>query len=393
MSQAHASGARKVGVRIGASRLADPREAVRELAAALATSDARLALIFASSQYDREQLAACVGEAFAGMTVVGCTTAGEIGPDGYSSGGLTGISLDGETVDFEAGLLENIRQLDARRMGAFAHGLRERLRGRHPGLGNHRCFAVMLVDGLCGREESVARAFHDGLGGIPLAGGSAGDELAFSDARVLFNGRLVGDSAVLLVATTPLPFSIFKTQHFSPTEGRLVVTGAIPEKRIVTEINGCPPAEEYARCVGLDPASLGPCAFAAHPVVVRIGDADFVRSIQRVNPDGSLSFFCAIDRGLVFKVARGEDLVANLDEAMADIRTRIGEPAFILGFDCILRLLEIRERQLTAVVGERLARNRVVGFNTFGEQYCGMHLNQTLTGIAFGQSGAHDSSA
>jgi hypothetical protein len=31
--------------------------------------------------------------------------------------------------------------------------------------------------------------------------------------------------------------------------------------------------------------------FAAHPVVVRIGNADFVRSIQRVNPDGSLSFF------------------------------------------------------------------------------------------------------
>lgn len=385
MSQTHGSIPRRTGVRMGASKQTDARHAVAELAAALVAPDARLAMVFASSLYDREQLVASLGEAFRHITVIGCTTAGEIGPDGYTSGGLAGISLDSETVDFEVGLLENIQQLDARSMGAFAHGLRERLRGRHPGLADHRCFAVMLVDGLCGREESVARAFHDGLGGTPLAGGSAGDELAFRDARVLFNGHLAADSAVLLVATTPLPFTLFKTQHFSPTEGRLVVTGAIPEKRIVTEINGCPPAEEYARCVGLDPARLGPYAFAAHPVVVRIGDADFVRSIQQVNPDGSLSFFCAIDRGLVFKMARGEDLLANLDTAMADIRTRIGEPAFILGFDCVLRLLEIRQRELIAAVGERLARNRVVGFNTFGEQYQGMHLNQTLTGIAFGQ--------
>ncbi len=45
--------------------------------------------------------------------------------------------------------------------------------------------------------------------------------------------------------------------------------------------------------------------FAAYPVVVRIGNADFVRSIQKMNPDGSLTFYCAIDEGIVFKVAKG----------------------------------------------------------------------------------------
>lgn len=28
---------------------------------------------------------------------------------------------------------------------------------------------------------------------------------------------------------------------------------------------------------------------------------------------------------------------------------------------------------------------RVVGFNSFGEQYLGIHVNQTLTGIAIGE--------
>jgi hypothetical protein len=31
-----------------------------------------------------------------------------------------------------------------------------------------------------------------------------------------------------------------------------------------------------------------------------------------------------------------------------------------------------------------LAGCRVVGFSTYGEQFRGMHVNQTLTGIAFG---------
>ena len=36
--------------------------------------------------------------------------------------------------------------------------------------------------------------------------------------------------------------------------------------------------------------TTNPLAFAAYPVVVRIGGSEYVRSIQKVNPDHSLSF-------------------------------------------------------------------------------------------------------
>ena len=39
-------------------------------------------------------------------------------------------------------------------------------------------------------------------------------------------------------------------------------------------------------------------------------------------------------------------------------------------------------------VGEILRRNRAVGFNTYGEQFCGVHVNQTLTAIALGSRAA-----
>lgn len=372
-------------IRTGASHCARPLDAAHELAGLLAPAPGGLSVVFASSRFAPDDLTCALRDAFGEAPLIGCTTAGEIGPEGYQEGSLTGASFGADAIDFEIGLLEDLNHADARAMAGFAHGLRSRLQARHPGLGSESCFAFMLVDGLCAREESVARAFHDGLGGIPLSGGSAGDELHFTETRVIFKGQLVRNAAVLLVATTPRPFTVFKTQHFTPTDSRLVVTGAIPEKRIVTEINGCPAAPEYARALGMDPARLTPQTFAAHPVVVRIGNADFVRSIQRANPDGSLGFFCAIDRGIVFKIARGEDLLANLDAALVDAATKVGEVALIIGCDCILRRIECRERDITGAVGQRLAQSRVIGFSTFGEQYRGMHINQTFTGIAFGR--------
>ena len=376
------------GIRTGASRLPDAGPAVVELAQALRQPATGLVLVFASSHYDEEATASGLREAFGATPLIGCTTAGEIGPHGYQENGLTGASFGGDDMDFEAGLLENLQGTDQKSASGFAQSLRERLMSRHPGLGAERFFAFMLVDGLCGCEERVAHAFHDGLTGIPLAGGSSGGDLAFNDTRVLFNGRFFRNAAVLLVATTPRPISVFSTQHFLPMDTRMVVTGAIPERRIVTEINGFPAAEEYARVVGIDYQDLLPQVFAAHPVVVRIGDSDFVRSIQKVNPDGTLTFFCAIDRGIVFKVAQGGDMLANLDGTLAAISQSIGPPVLILACDCILRRLECRQTAMTAAVGARLAAAGVIGFSSFGEQWNGMHINQTFTGIALGRSPA-----
>lgn len=50
-----------------------------------------------------------------------------------------------------------------------------------------------------------------------------------------------------MLIQTPLPFKIFKTQHFVSESERLVVTEADVARRIVTEINGLPAAQEYAR--------------------------------------------------------------------------------------------------------------------------------------------------
>ena len=118
---------------------------------------------------------------------------------------------------------------------------------------------------------------------------------------------------------------------------------------------------------------------------VRVGGSDYVRSIRSVNEDQSLTFYCAIDEGIVLSAGNAADMVTNLTDLFERIHANLGQPSAVLGFDCIFRRLELENRNLRGRVSQILAANRVIGFSTYGEQFNSMHLNQTFSGVAFGK--------
>ena len=373
-------------IRMAQSRAAEARQAVAEFHEAVAQPDTELVIFFCSSEYDLDALAAEINRLFFGIQVVGCTTSGEIGPAGYHQHSLSGVSFPAGSCVAVSGLMDRLSQFQISRGNDFAQALLQRLEGRAPQAGPDNSFAFMLIDGLSIREEPVAHALQYALGKIALFGGSAGDDQKFLNTYVYCDGRFHSDSAALILVSTPLPFKIFKTQHFVSTDERLVVTEADASKRIIKEINGLPAAEEYARLVGIDVHDLNPVHFAASPVVVMIGGTDYVRSIQKANADGSLTFFCAIEEGLVFRLAHGVNLVSNLEQTFDNIRAEIGPPQFVFGFDCILRNLEVSQNGLKDRVAEIFRSNNTIGFSSYGEQFYGIHVNQTLTGVAIGNA-------
>lgn len=370
-------------IRTAQSNAKDARQAAQEFHAEVQQADMTQVIFFCSSQYDLDSLADEMNRLFTGVKVIGCTTAGEIGPTGYCDFSLAGASFPAGSFTTVAGLFDHLQQFDIARGQAFANTLLQQLEAQAPHSGPKDSFAFLLIDGLSVREEPVVRTFQNVLGRIPLVGGSAGDDLKFVRTWVFHDGAFHTDSAVLMLATTPLPFKIFKTQHFASEAERLVVTEADPARRIVKEINGLPAAEEYARVVGSHANDLGSLHFATSPVVVVIDGMDYVRAIQKANDDGSLTFFCAIEEGLVLRVAHGNDLLDNLKQTFETLRAEIGAPQAVLACDCILRNLEIVQDGLKETVGDVFRRNHTVGFSTYGEQYGGVHVNQTLTGIAF----------
>lgn len=372
------------GIRMGHSCAADPQQAVRELHAALAQPDPALVLFFCSSDYDLKALGTELHRLFPGVPVAGCTTAGEIGPAGCQDRSLSGASFAKGEFAATVGRIGGLQQFDAGAGHAFAQAQLQKLEGLAPQARPDNSFALLLIDGLSVREEPVTRALQDGLGRLPLIGGSAGDGLRFGRTHVFCDGGFHPDSAVMILMTTPRPFKGFKIQHFTPTAQWLVVTQADTSRRTVMEINGRPAAEEYARLVDVHSRALCARDFAASPVVVLIDGSNFVRSIQKANDDGSLTFYCAIDEGLVLRLASGLDLLGNMEQALTAVRAEIGPVEFMLVFDCVLRKLEIQQNHLKDRVADVLRRHRAVGFNTYGEQFCGIHLNQTLAGVAMG---------
>lgn len=371
-------------IRMAQSCATDASQAVREFHAAVAQPGFELVIFFCSSEYDLDVLAAEMNRLFAGIQVVGCTTAGEIGPAGYCQHSLSGVGFPKGSCVAVSGLLDRLSQFDIARGNEFAQALLQQLESRIPQAGPDNSFAFMLIDGLSVREELVAHALQHALGKIPLFGGSAGDDMKFEKTCIYSDGRFLSDSAAVILVNTSLPFRTFKTQHFVSTDERLVVTEADPAKRIVKEINGLPAAAEYARLLGVNVNDLNSMSFAASPVVVMIDGTDYVRSIQKANADGGLTFFCAIEEGLVFRVAHGVGLVNNLEQTFDNIRAEIGQPQLVIGCDCILRNLEVSQNGLKDRIGEIFRCNNTIGFSTYGEQFQGVHINQTLTGIAIG---------
>jgi hypothetical protein len=204
---------------------------------------------------------------------------------------------------------------------------------------------------------------------------------------IYHQGRFHADAALLTLIRTSRPFRIYRCQHFFGSETRMVVTAADPARRVVSEINAEPAGQEYARIIGLRMDQLTPVRFAESPLMVRVGGEYHARSIQRINEDGSLSFYCAIDQGVVLTLARRQDIVENLDAFFARVRGEMGRPALVVGFDCVLRSLEAEKRQTRHKLNRILSANNVIGFSTYGEHYRAMHVTQTFTAVVFGDAG------
>lgn len=371
-------------VRVAVSTSCDAAGAVAEIVATLGdSSDLGFLLLFVSSQFDAEDVATALFRAFPDLPHAGCSTAGEITPRGLIDGGLVAIGFRKSEFRIACEPMRDLGHFGLEEGGELVADLRRRL-FEPPSTETPDLFALTLLDGLCQREEVVLSALQRALGDIPLVGGSSGDDLSFQSTFVVSDGEVLRDAGLLLLVASTRPFRVFKSDHFEPTDRKLVVTDCDPDKRVVSELDAEPAWEAFAAATGLDHEQPSGDQFAAHPLLVRVGGEYYCRSIQKMNMDGSLSFYCAIDTGVVLTVAETRDMVEALTETLSGLEADLGGIDFVLGFDCIHRRLEAERRQITARICEIFRRYKVIGFNTYGEQYDAMHLNHTFTGVAFG---------
>ncbi|MBU0551883.1 FIST C-terminal domain-containing protein [Myxococcota bacterium] len=358
----------------------DEDAAVAALYAELHQPQISLALFFCSPRYNLARLGAALQARF-DCPIVGCTTAGEISSEGgYQEGGIVGATLASPHLRARVGVLRPLDDDAAVARGAAAL-LDASSATAQAGAAR---FGLLLIDGLSMAEESVTAAVGNALGGVPLIGGSAGDDARFEGTFVYWEGAFHQGLATLCLVETTLPLRAFQTQHFQPTPRRFVVTEAEPERRRILELDGLPAADVYAEALGLSRQALNEAIFSEHPLLLRLGGRHWVRTIQRVEPNGALRFYCAIDSGLVLTLGRAGDMIENLKQTIEKVRSSQKEIGLVIGCDCIFRRVELNYRSRFKEANDLLKTWPFVGFSTYGEQYNSLHMNQTLTGIAIG---------
>jgi len=70
---------------------------------------------------------------------------------------------------------------------------------------------------------------------------------------------------------------------------------------------------------------------------------------------------------------------------IGEVTGHVGAIDHVIGFDCVLNRLDAEQRQLTQDVSRFYEKHRILGFNTYGEQFHSVHMNQTFSGLAIGR--------
>lgn len=368
-----------IDVNVGRSASLDPVIAVAQFWEQVKQDTLDAVIFFCSAAYDLDALGREMGKTFH-CPVVGCTSSGQIGPSGFEHSGILGIGFSGGGIRLRAFTISPLADHAAQTVH-IAEEIRRDCVARP---GRNR-FGLLLVDGLSLLEERLVANLYQRTGNIPIIGGSAGDDLRFERTHVYDgDGRFLSGAAVFACIESDAPIATFKVQHFHPSDIELVITKADPERRIICEMNGEPAASAYAAVLGLRVRDLTTSVFSRHPLVLTFGATPYVRSIQKYNDDFSLTCYCAIEEGLIVTIGAPGDPQHTLESALAQIRTTIPQPSVIIGCDCILRRLEFAEAGIEQEIGTLMAQNRVIGFSTYGEQFNGIHVNQTFTAVAIG---------
>ena len=355
----------------------DGGDPVRLLTDALGDEDPALVLVFGGEAAGLQALSArLVAGLPQGCRIAGCSSAGEIGPVGYCSGGAVGLAFPASSFRADVLVLPDLAHIP---VSDWMASLR-RMHGNFVPDPGRQVFGLLLADGLAGQEDVLVSAIEAALPALPVLGGSAGDGLDFRRTVQIADGVVQSDVAVFVLVETDLSVSEVTFAHFSPTATRAVVTAAIPEMRRILELNAEPAAEEYARLTGIPVEALTPTEFARHPLLLRTGSRHHVRAISGITEDGGLSLMSSVDTGTILTLGRAEDLTLGFAAALESLPR---PPLMVLGFDCILRRLALQRAGLLDAMSEMFTRYRVAGFSTYGEQHSGMHVNQTFVGLAF----------
>jgi hypothetical protein len=254
---------------------------------------------------------------------------------------------------------------------------------------------LLLTDGLAGDQQEIVRGAYQVLGaGVPLVGGSAGDDLKMARTHQFYEDRVLTDSVVAARIASDSPLGIGVRHGWQRVGEPMMVTRS--GGNLVSTLDDQPALDVYLDRLGSaatqarDQSSLAALA-QTHPLgLSRRAGEDQIRFISGGDfTRRSLACFAEVPQGGMVWMMEGdaESVLAATDAACQDSLAALDghAPIGLIAFDCIARRAVLGETGIVTEISRVSAiagGAPVAGFYTYGEiarthGMSGFH-NQTL---------------
>ena len=323
-------------------------------------------MLFVSNNLNLQRVLARLRAACPGVSLVGCTSAGEASSKlGFEDDSILLILLAAEDL-VAATAISRAPADDPKQAAAEVHAQICRRLGKAP---PRLCF--MFSDALRTDPDPVLRELSERFdGNVPIVGGAAGSYPPDEDTRVIYNNEVLRDAVVLLALGGDLEIAIATETSWQPIGKPGRITSA--SGRTVYRINDKPALDFYRGMLGADAQT-----FLGAPLAIIEKERDIsVRAPMQFDEEArSIQVSGGIPEGETVQLA-----FATYDEALRGAhevakRTLVQfpeerDPALLFFCSCSARkmflALDVRF-ECDQIQGQVGAATPVAGFYGFGE--------------------------
>lgn len=375
------------------------REVAQAALSKLGDGNVDLCVVFGSLSYGLEDVVAGVRSVVGSETqIIGSSSCGEFTEDTVSKKSIAVGVIRSDEYRFQvraaAGLREDVSGVLTKLRGEFDGFLQE----------EGQTSILMMIDGLGGNGEEATLCASAAFGAdVKIAGGAAGDELAFEKTYVIANDQVLTNAVSLCVMKGPGTFFTGVQHGHKPLSDTLTVTKA--EGNVLYTIDGRSAWEVWkeqagakAKEIGMDvdqltsPTDEG-VFLIRFELGLEMGDGYKIRVPLSKNEDGSLNFACTIPRGVKFRIMESvkSDQIQSAHEAAELAMQEAGgtKIAGALVFDCVCRslILEDQFKDGVGAIKQVIGDVPLLGFETYGEicmdpgQFSGFHNTTSVVAL------------
>ena len=350
----------------------DSKSTVKDLTGASPLVAANLVLVFSSvKRFNEGKLQSTLKQRYPTAQIIGCTTSGEISPNGVFDDSIQITAIQWQKV------IQRVAQSKSSNMqDSFetAVNLAKQLKA------DTLRTVLVISDGLNVNGSELISGFQSVLGDIPIIGGLAGDGGEFVKTLQLFNDT-ISDRMVIAVglygdALVTASGALGGWRPYGPPRK---VTKS--NKNVVYELDGKPALSLYQMYIGAAFSKGLPGSGLKFPLaVIEEGkrDVERIRTLLAIDPkENSLTFAGNVEEGITVRLCQtnhdrlveGAGAAANLVLDGLDAQ-KTNQPGLALCVSCVGRKGVMAEQVVDEVklVQQILgAQTSVTGFYSYGE--------------------------